>query len=71
MRKLSVFAALAAVFGLSACSSTLDQRTQKRIGTGAVIGAVGTALLAGNPIKGAIVGGVVGGITSKNRHVWE
>ncbi|WP_069299321.1 hypothetical protein [Neptunicoccus sediminis] len=71
MRNLTVFAALAAVFGLSACNSTLDQRTAQRIGTGAVVGAVGTALLDGDPVKGAIVGGVVGGITSKDRHVWE
>ena len=71
MRKSAVFTALAVVFGLSACNSTLDQRTQKRIATGAAIGALGTVLLDGNPIKGAVVGGAVGGLTSKNRLVWE
>ena len=59
------------VFGLAACNSTLSDKKIERIGTGAAIGAVGTVLLEGNPIKGAIVGGVVGGLTSKNRHVWE
>lgn len=71
MRRSTVLALVAAVFGISACDSTLSDRTAKRIGTGAVIGAVGTALLDGNPIKGAVVGGVVGGITSKDRLVWE
>ena len=63
--------ALISVFGLSACNSTLDERTTKRIGTGAIIGGVATALVDGNPIKGAIVGGVVGGLTSKNRQIWD
>lgn len=60
-----------AIFGLAACQDTLDQRTLNRAATGAAVGAVGSVLLDGNPIKGAIVGGVVGGITSKDRHVWE
>ena len=69
---IRILALGAAVFGLAACNNTLvDQRTAERIGTGAAIGAVGSVLLDGNPIKGAIVGGVVGGITSKDRHVWE
>jgi hypothetical protein len=71
MHKSTVFTAIVVVFGLSACNSTLvDQRTQNRAATGAAIGAVGSLLLDGNPIKGAIVGGVIGGVT-KDRHVWE
>lgn len=72
MHKIKVFTAIAVVFGLSACNSTLvDQRTTNRAATGAAVGAVGSLLLDGNPIKGAIVGGVVGAVTSKDRHVWE
>lgn len=61
----------AMIFGLAACQDTLDQRTVNRAAAGAAIGAVGTVLLDGNPIKGAVVGGVIGGLTSKDRHVWE
>lgn len=64
-------ALMAALFGLAACGDALSDKKIERIGTGAAIGAVGTVLLEGNPIKGAIVGGVVGGLTSKDRHVWE
>jgi len=72
MHKSTIFAAIAVVFGLSACNSPIvDQRTTNRIATGAAIGAVGSLLLDGNPIKGAVVGGVVGGVTSKDRLVWE
>lgn len=61
----------AAVFGLAACNGTLSDKQVQRIGTGAAIGAISTVIVEGNPIKGAIVGGVVGGLTSKDRHVWE
>ncbi|MEM6619723.1 MAG: hypothetical protein AAF631_10515 [Pseudomonadota bacterium] len=66
-----ILAATAIIFGATACQTTLDDRTTKRIATGAAIGAVGSVLLDGNPIKGAIVGGAAGGLTSKDRHVWE
>lgn len=71
MRKATVFTAIAVVFGLSACNSTLDNRTQKRIAIGAALGALGTVVVDGDPIAGAIVGGVAGGLTSKDRLVWE
>ncbi|WGI20617.1 osmotically-inducible lipoprotein B [Amylibacter sp. IMCC11727] len=72
MHKSSVLAALVAVFGLSACNTTaVDQRTVNRTAIGAGAGAVGALLLDGNPIKGAVVGGVVGAVTSKDQLVWE
>ncbi|MEM7438358.1 MAG: hypothetical protein AAF393_02075 [Pseudomonadota bacterium] len=61
----------ATIFGLAACQDTLDQRKVTGAATGAAIGALGTVLLDGDPLKGAVVGGVVGAIASKDRHVWE
>lgn len=71
MSSKGILALVAIAFGLAACNTTLDARTTKRIGVGAAVGAVGTALLDGDPIKGAVVGGVVGALTSKDRPVWE
>lgn len=52
------------VFMLGACD-TIEDRTVNRVATGATIGAVASAVVNENPIKGALVGGVVGTVTSK------
>lgn len=58
MRVLTTAAAFAALFGLSACGDT----TEERAATGALGGAVvGTAV--GGPLVGAAAGGTVGAVT--------
>jgi len=68
--RIKKLAGCVALLALAACSN-FDNRTANRAATGATIGAVAAALVSGNPVKGAVVGGAVGAITSKNRLVWE
>jgi len=53
---------LIAAFTMTACSnmSNTEQRTLSGAGIGAAAGAVGTAVLHGNPIWGAVGGAAVG-----------
>ena len=57
-----IIALLIAVFAMTACSnmSNTEQRTLSGAGIGAAAGAVGTAVLHGNPIWGAVGGAAVG-----------
>lgn len=45
---------------LSACGSTRTDRALSGAAIGAGVGAVGAAVLDGNPVTGAVVGGAVG-----------
>ena len=57
-----IIALLIAAFAITACSnmSNTEQRTLSGAGIGAAAGAVGTAVLHGNPIWGAVGGAAVG-----------
>lgn len=54
---------------LSACGNSTGDRALSGAGIGAGVGALGTAVVGGNPLAGAVVGGVVGaaagGLTKK------
>lgn len=56
---LTVVAALA----ISGCGNTQGERALSGAGIGAGAGAVGAALVHGNPITGAVVGAGVGAVT--------
>jgi hypothetical protein len=71
MRIFGITASFLAMLALAGCASLVDDRTQRRIATGALIGATASVITDGNPVKGAIVGGVVGGITSKSQLDWD
>ncbi|QWD93067.1 hypothetical protein ICV00_02000 [Polynucleobacter asymbioticus] len=60
MKKM--IALLITAFAITACSnmSNTEQRTLSGAGIGAAAGAVGTAVLHGNPIWGAVGGAAVG-----------
>ena len=60
--RLSLFAALAAL-SLSACGSSLSDRTL----SGGTLGAIGSALIGGDPIVGAAVGIGVGALTNSSQ----
>ncbi len=64
MQSRHIFAGLVLALTLGACDQ-FENRTVNRAATGATIGAVAAALVSGNPLKGALVGGVVGTVTSK------
>lgn len=57
-----IIAITAATFAIVGCSnmSTTEQRTLSGGAIGATAGAVGTAILGGNPIWGAVGGAAVG-----------
>ncbi len=63
---LGVFAAMA----LSGCLEP-NQRVVNRAATGAVVGTVATAVVGGHLLTGAVVGGAIGALTSKDQHTWE
>ncbi len=56
MQKPLILALSLATFGLAACGDT----DLERGASGAAIGAVGTAVVGGDPIVGAAVGGAAG-----------
>ncbi|MEM6465799.1 MAG: hypothetical protein AAF679_04755 [Pseudomonadota bacterium] len=53
---------IAALLGLAACGDTITERA----GTGALIGAGASVLASGDPLTGAVIGGVVGAITNQS-----
>ncbi len=62
--RLKIISGCVVLLALGACDN-FDNRTANRAATGATIGAIGAAIVSGNPIKGAVVGGAVGALTSK------
>ncbi len=62
--RVKIITGCVVLLALAACDS-FDNRTANRAATGATIGAIGAAIVSGNPIKGAVVGGAVGALTSK------
>ena len=61
MRKIqNTAASIALLTLLAACGSTTSDRAISGGGIGAGVGAVGSAVMGGNPVTGAIVGGAVG-----------
>lgn len=54
---------LCAVMALSGCGETRGERALSGGAIGAGGGALGSALLGGNPVTGAIVGGAAGAAT--------
>lgn len=54
---------LTMVAGLAACGTTKTDRAVSGGAIGAGVGAVGTAVMGGNPITGAVVGAGVGAAT--------
>jgi len=60
--RLSVFAVICAL-GLSACGSSLSDRTL----SGGALGAVGSALIGGDALVGAAVGVTVGALTNSSQ----
>ena len=54
---------LASVLLVSACGNTKGERALSGGAIGAGVGAVGSAILAADPITGAIVGGALGAVT--------
>lgn len=70
MKKLQNTILLMTALGfLSACGDSTGERALSGGGIGAGAGAVGSAVLGGDPVTGAIVGGAVGaaagGLTKK------
>jgi hypothetical protein len=64
MIKLQNTIAIVATLGvLTACGSSTRDRALSGAGIGAGTGAVGAAVLGGNPVKGAVIGGAVGAAT--------
>lgn len=62
-RTLSMSVAVGAVIlALAGCGYDRGERTVTGAGIGAAAGAVGGAVLGGDPVTGAIVGGAVGGV---------
>ena len=51
------------LIALAACGHTTGDRALSGGGIGAGVGAVGSAVMGGNPVTGAIVGGAVGAAT--------
>ncbi|MEO1549679.1 MAG: hypothetical protein AAFR93_04510 [Pseudomonadota bacterium] len=60
MHKAVIIAA--ALFGLSACGDTVAERA----GSGALIGAGASVVANGDPVTGAVIGGVVGAVTNQS-----
>jgi len=60
--RLSVFAVICAL-GLSACGSSLSDRTL----SGGALGAVGSALIGGDALVGAAAGVTVGALTNSSQ----
>jgi len=50
-------------FFLSACGTSNSDRALSGGAIGAGVGAVGTSVIGGNPLTGAVVGGAVGAAT--------
>ncbi|MCP5085314.1 MAG: hypothetical protein GY952_00695 [Rhodobacteraceae bacterium] len=70
MHSSKIIIGVLAAMALAGCMSP-DERTVNRGATGAAVGALATALVSGNILKGAVVGGAVGVLTSKNQQTWE
>jgi len=62
MRVLT-FVSLLTVLTLSACGNDPGERALTGAGIGAGAGAVGGALIGGNPVGGALIGGAAGAVT--------
>jgi len=71
MHYKAILAGVLSIFVLSACSDPISNRTADRAAKGAAIGAIATAITDGNILKGAVVGGAIGAITSKNQLAWD
>ena len=56
-------AGISMLIALAACGHTTGDRALSGGGIGAGVGAVGSAVMGGNPVTGAIVGGAVGAAT--------
>jgi osmotically inducible lipoprotein OsmB len=65
-----IMAAVVALALLAACGNTPGQRALSGGAIGAGAGAVGGALVGGDPVTGALIGGGVGAVTGAvtNRH---
>jgi len=51
------------LMAISACGHTQSDRALSGGGIGAVAGALGSAVMGGDPVTGAVVGGAVGAAT--------
>ncbi|MCP5074375.1 MAG: hypothetical protein GY947_13950 [Rhodobacteraceae bacterium] len=69
MRSSKIIFGVLVAMALSGCLAP-DERTVNRGATGAAVGALATALVSGNIVKGAVVGGAVGVLTS-NQRIWD
>ncbi len=58
------------IVSLAACGNSPGERALTGGGIGAGVGAVGGALIGGDPLTGALIGGGVGAVTGAvtNRH---
>ena len=69
MRSLH-FLSLLAITVLTACGTSKTDRALSGAGIGAGVGALGSAVTAGDPLTGAVIGGAVGaaagGLTDKD-----
>jgi len=64
MKTLSnMLVSLAAISLLAACGESPGERAVSGAGIGAGVGAVGSAIVGGDPLTGALVGGGVGAAT--------
>ena len=55
-----IIAATATLLLLTACGDSKTDRALSGAGIGAGAGALGSAILGGNPVGGAVIGGAVG-----------
>ena len=62
-KSISVVACAGMLLAVSACGDTQGQRALSGGAIGAGTGAVGAALLNGNPVAGAVIGGAVAAVT--------
>lgn len=60
MTKVTMICTAAMLTMLSACGYSTSDRALSGAGIGAATGGVGSAVLGGNPVTGAVVGGAVG-----------
>ena len=60
MKKYNIIPLIAMVAALSACGTSKGERALSGGAIGAGVGAVGGALVGGDPVTGAVVGGAAG-----------
>lgn len=67
MKSLQSVTVAAMILSLSACETPRGNRIVRDGAIGAGVGALGSAVLGGNPVTGAVIGGGVGAAVGATR----